>query len=65
MKDITNNKYSENDIRDWKRYERVRLGGMYNMFDPRAIESTGLTTERYRFILQNYSEISEQIESNK
>jgi hypothetical protein len=51
------NKYSDDVINDWRRYERVRLGGAYNMFDPRAREATGLTQDRYVFILKHYSEI--------
>jgi hypothetical protein len=63
--DNTVNKYSDEVINDWKRYERVRLGGAFNMFDPRAREATGLTSDRYVFILKHYSDIVEQIERNK
>jgi len=63
--DNTMNKYSREVINDWKRYERVRLGGAYNMFDPRAREATGLTQERYVFLLKHYADIAEQIERNK
>ena len=59
------NKYSQEVINDWKRYERVRSGGAYNMFDPRAREATGLTQERYVFLLKHYVDIAKQIERNK
>jgi len=55
------NRYSDRDIVDWRTYERVRLTGYYNMFDPRAREMTGLTRERYIFILKNYSGIQDQL----
>lgn len=55
------NRYSDRDIVDWRTYERVRLTGYYNMFDPRAREMTGLTRERYIFILENYSGIQDQL----
>jgi len=55
------NRYSDRDIVDWHTYERVRLTGYYNMFDPRAREMTGLTRERYIFILENYSGIQDQL----
>jgi len=55
------NRYSDRDIVDWRTYERVRLTGYYNMFDPRAREMTGLSRERYIFILENYSGIQDQL----
>ena len=55
------NRYSDRDIVDWRTYERVRLTGHYNMFDPRVREMTGLTRERYIFILENYSGIQDQL----
>tara|TARA_R110000796_G_scaffold58543_2_gene135226 strand:- start:129 stop:344 length:216 start_codon:yes stop_codon:yes gene_type:complete len=61
--DIT--RYSERDIIDWRGYERVRLAGHYNMFDPRAREMTGMTRERYIFILENYSGIQDQLAEMK
>jgi hypothetical protein len=54
-------RYSDRDIIDWRTYERVRLCGTYNMFDPRAIDMTGLTRERYIFILENYCSIQDQM----
>jgi hypothetical protein len=51
------NKYSDKDIIDWRTYERVRLTGKFNMYDPRAIDMTGLTRERYIFIMEHYDHI--------
>jgi len=58
-------KYTDKDIEDWTSYERVRLCGLYNMFDPRARDMVGLTKERYIFILENYSDIREQINEQR
>lgn len=42
-------------LANWRAYEEVRLGGEYNMFDPRARASTGLTSEEYSFCMKNFS----------
>jgi hypothetical protein len=59
------NKYSDRDIVDWRSYERVRLTGKFNMFDPRAIDMTGLTRERYIFIMEHYNQIQNQVNEIK
>ena len=58
-------KYSDKDIIDWRVYERVRSRGTYNMFDSRARELTGLSKDRYIYILENYCGIQDQIEEQK
>jgi hypothetical protein len=58
----TNNTYSEDVIRDWRQYERVRLGGAFNMFDQRAIDASALSRDRYIFIMENYAEIKKAAE---
>ena len=60
-----NTRFSDRDIVDWRSYERVRLSGRFNMFDPRACEMTGMTKERYIFILEQYSNIQDQIAESK
>lgn len=57
--------YTAREVKNWYRFERVRSEGAYNMFDPRARESTGMTSHDYFFVMDNYSEIKEQIEQNK
>ena len=49
-------------IDDWKAYERVRQAGLYNMFDPRARHATNLSSERYAFCMDHYSELKELTE---
>ena len=47
--------FSEQQIKDWRAYERVRKGGRYNMItDPRANRATKLLHDQYLFVLQNY-----------
>lgn len=53
-------KFTPAQIRDWKAYERVRKSGHYNMYDPRARLETGLSGERYSFVMQNFSKLEEE-----
>lgn len=39
-------------------YEKVRRSGMWNMFDSRAIEASGLTTSEYLWVMNNYTELN-------
>lgn len=52
-------KFTEQDLKDWRAYERVRKGGRYNMFDPRARRATGLDSDRYSFVMKNFTELKE------
>lgn len=42
---------------DFLNYERVRQSGLYNMLDIRARQATGLTEDRYFYIIKHYSEL--------
>lgn len=57
--------FTTEDLIDFKDYEEVRLSGRYNMFDPRARRATGLSSERYCFVMKNYSELKEAAEQEK
>lgn len=52
MKDITKDEYLA--------YENVRESGIYNMFDSRAIDLTGLHKEKYIEIMKRYDELTKQ-----
>lgn len=41
---------------DFMKYYDVQMGGVYNMWDERALKLTGLTKEKYLNIIKNYSE---------
>lgn len=57
--------FTPEQIDDWRRYERVRQGGRYNMYDPRARGATGLDGDEYRFVMKNYSELKAAVEEAK
>jgi len=54
--------FTADDLDDWKSYERVRKGGRYNMFDPRARRATGLSGERYSFVMKHFSKLKAAVE---
>lgn len=47
--------FTADDIQDYWDYEEVRQGGKWNMLDPRARQATGLSGERYSFVMHNFS----------
>ncbi len=49
--------FTTEQLADWRKYEKVRLSGRFNMFDPRARRATGLNGERYSFVMENFSEL--------
>ena len=49
------NTFTDQQLNDWRAYERVRKAGRFNMFDPGACKLTKLSEERYDFVLSNYS----------
>ena len=51
--------HTQEQIAAWKKYERVRRGGKYNMFDGRAKRATGLSDEDYFYCLKNYDSLRE------
>ena len=57
------NKFTAEQLTDYADYERVRKGGRYNMFDPRARHSTGMSKENYAFVLENFVALRAQYEA--
>lgn len=51
--------FTQQQLLDWKAYERVRQSGRWNMFDPRARRETKLSSERYSFVMKHYSDLKE------
>jgi hypothetical protein len=47
--------FTAQQLADWRAYERVRQSGRHNMFFPQAQRATGLSSERYSFVMANYS----------
>ena len=51
--------YTMKQINSFKAFEKVRSSGIYNMYDQRAIEASGLTQEEYEFVKANYGDLKE------
>ncbi|MCR4300667.1 MAG: hypothetical protein NUV51_03580 [Sulfuricaulis sp.] len=48
----------------WRKYEKVRKLGRFNMYyDPRARGATGLSAERYNFVMDHFSELRTAVEA--
>ena len=56
--------FTKEQFEDFKRYCKVQKSGKYNMFDPRARQQTGLTKERFLFVIKNYKGLSETADNN-
>lgn len=59
---MTKSKFTEQQLKNWKRYEDVRKSGRHNMLTPNARQATGLEREDYWFCVHNYSELKEEID---
>ena len=46
--------------KDFDSFEDVRTSGAWNMFDPRAIEASGLDKKVYLNVMSEYSELKEK-----
>jgi hypothetical protein len=44
---------------DWSAYKKVQNSGAYNMYDPNARASAGVSKEKWMAIMQHYSELQE------
>ena len=56
-------KFTEEQIKNWRAYERVRAGGKWNMFDPQARRAAKLSDQEYAFVMKNYSALKSQAEA--
>lgn len=50
-------KFTEEQLNNFKAYEKIRSSGRYNMFDRRAIIASGLSQNEYLFVMENYLEL--------
>lgn len=57
--------FTEQEIANWMIYERVRKGGKFNMFDPRAQGMSRLSSTEYGFCMKNYSNLKIAAEAEK
>lgn len=58
-------KFTLKQLRNWKRYERVRDWNKLDMYDPRARKMTGLNADDYLFVIQHYLELKEAVKNAK
>lgn len=49
--------FTKIEIANYKKYEKVRAGGRWNMFSPQAIAATGLTKEEYMTVMRDFPEL--------
>lgn len=54
--------FSNYQITNWRRYERVRASGKWNIWDERAMIESGLERADYIFCLKNYQRLKLQSE---
>lgn len=47
--------FTEQQLSDWRRYEKVRRSGCFNMLSELARDATRLDRDRYLFVLHNYA----------
>jgi len=57
--------FTEQQLKNWRAFEDVRSGGYYNMFDPRARQATGLSSEDYVFVTRNFSELKKAVQAEE
>lgn len=55
---MSKRQFTPDQIRNWKAYERVRVGGRFNMFDPRARSLTNMSRDEWIFCMKNYSALN-------
>ena len=58
-------KFTKQQHKDFKAYEKVRTSGRYNMFDPRARAASGLGRDEFLFVLNNYKALHEEVIQEK
>jgi hypothetical protein len=49
--------FSKSQIKNWQVYERIRQGGMFNMFDPRARAMTTMSVAEWVYCMEHYDAI--------
>lgn len=58
-------KFTQQQLEDFRAYEKVRAGGRYNMFTPQAQQAAGLEKEDYLFVLKNYADLKDMAAKSK
>jgi len=58
-----NDQFTEQQLSNWRKYERVRKGGKWNMFDPRACQATRLSEDEYSFVMRHFSALKTAVKA--
>ncbi len=51
-------------IEQFEKYLKVQSKGLYNMFDPRARQASGLSESIYNYIIEHYDELASKYEAS-
>lgn len=46
--------FTKEQLDDFRAYKRVQMSNRFNMLSPQARRATGLSEDRYGFVLDNY-----------
>ncbi len=53
-------RFTDQQVKNWLRYEQIRTRGKWNMLDRKAMVASGLSSEDYFFTLENYTALRAQ-----
>ena len=59
------NNFTPQQLKDYEAYVKVQKSLRFNMLDPRAAAATGLSRDRFLFVLDNYEALSEAVKEAK
>ena len=62
---MNDKQFNPDQISNWRAYERVRLGGRFNMFDPRARTLTTMSRDEWVFCMEHYEALRAQALSSQ
>lgn len=57
--------FTNQQIKNWQAYERVRESAWFNMFDQKAMQATGLSSDEYTFVMENFEALKKQATDTK
>lgn len=60
MSDREIKEFTDEELKQFDAYEKVRQSGRFNMFMPEARKATRLTIAQYTFVMRNFSRLSDQ-----
>jgi hypothetical protein len=58
-------RYTEQQLENWRTYERIREEGMFNMFDPRARDMTNMSSSEWTFCITHYADLKQHATKEK